>query len=353
MLRAASGAALVVAARRAATASASVRGRGPTNPAMIRSASSRSIGNPSAASSAHNSSAADSARAVATAWNRSAVDRWPSCKVAACAASPAQRARRCGCSAQLPSTQSGRRYPSGRTGCSGSPISGSAWVNRSSGRDTGIVSSGRSHRVAHTNAGSACQPPASRRCTTAMSHTHRSAGQRRRASLRSRSTTTPIAGAGQSRCAQPRRQDRRRRPRARCRPDPRGPTRPRLRSPPRPAHRGPHRHDEATPQRRHRVPRSAPCHATPPFRGDANNGRDTRRMPSGSAGLRTCRCAVRGAVPCPGRLLFGVPARSRHRERTIGRFVRLSEVGQGTLPLCLRGDDAELAEAAHDTDLLS
>ncbi len=144
-------------------------GRGPTNPAMIRSASSRSIGNPPAASSAHSSSAADSARAVATAWDRSAVERWPSCRVAACAASPAQRARRSGRSAQLPSTQSGRRYPSGRTGCSGSPISGSAWVNRSSGRDTGIDSRGSSRRVAHTNAGSARQPPASRRCTTAMS----------------------------------------------------------------------------------------------------------------------------------------------------------------------------------------
>ena len=47
-----------------ATTSCGVRGRGPTMPAIRRSASARSTGRPSAASSAHSSSAVDSARAV-------------------------------------------------------------------------------------------------------------------------------------------------------------------------------------------------------------------------------------------------------------------------------------------------
>ncbi len=153
-------------ARRAA-ASASLRGRGPISPVRTCSATGRSIGSPSADSSAHSSSAVDSQRAVATAIGRSASAASAACCCPATArASPAHRAIRSGLSDQPPLTHSARRCPSGATGSLASP---SSMPNRSSGPPAGIVSVARPRSRAQAQPGSARQPPNSSRCAAAMS----------------------------------------------------------------------------------------------------------------------------------------------------------------------------------------
>ena len=105
-------------AARSATASASVRGLGPMNPARTCSATARSIGSPSTDSSAHSSSAVDSQRAVATAIGRSSSAASAACcRPATFRASAAHRAIRSGLSDQPPPTHSGagaRPGPPGR-----------------------------------------------------------------------------------------------------------------------------------------------------------------------------------------------------------------------------------------------
>ena len=154
------------AARRAA-ASVSLRGRGPIKEVRICSATARSIGSPSADSSAHSSSAVDSQWAVATAVGRLSSPASAACCCPATArASPAHRAIRSGLSDQPPLTHSGRRCPSGATGSLPSP---SSMPNRSSGPSAGIVSVASPRSLAQAQPGSARQPPNSSRCAAAMS----------------------------------------------------------------------------------------------------------------------------------------------------------------------------------------
>ena len=131
------------------------------------SATARSIGSPSADSSAHSSSAVDSQRAVATAIGRpSSAASAACCCPATARASPAHRAIRSGLSDQPPLTHSARRCPSGATGSLPSP---SSMPNRSSGPSAGIVSVASPRSRAQAQPGSARQPPNSSRCAAVMS----------------------------------------------------------------------------------------------------------------------------------------------------------------------------------------
>ena len=150
-------------AARRATASASLCGLGPINEARTCSAIVRSIGSPSAHSSAHSSSAVDSQRAVATAIGRSASAAC--CCPATVRAIAAHRATRSGLSDQPSLTHSGRRCPSGATGSLASP---SPMPNRSSGPAAGIVSASPCSE-AQAQPGSARQPPNSSRCAALIS----------------------------------------------------------------------------------------------------------------------------------------------------------------------------------------
>ena len=157
-------------AARAATASVSLRGRGPMKEASTCSASARSIGRPSADSSAHSSSAVDSERAVGSAIGRPGrAASAACCSPASVRASSAHRARRSARSAHPPLTHSGRRCPSGATGSSSSPSSGPDISNRSSGPPAGSVCVSRPRTRAQAQPGSARQPPNSSRCAAAMS----------------------------------------------------------------------------------------------------------------------------------------------------------------------------------------
>ena len=150
--------------------SASVLGRGPTNAAMISSAAARSTGRPSAASSAHSSSAADSDRAVATAHRAVGEPGQRRLLAASPRRAPAPpRASRSGRRpAQPPSTQSGSRWPSVGRGTSGSARS-SAAAEQVRGPSPGGRSIGRSWSSAQIRPGSARQPPNRSRCTAATS----------------------------------------------------------------------------------------------------------------------------------------------------------------------------------------
>ena len=140
------------------------------NPASTCSASVRSIGSPSADSSAHNSSAADSERAVGSAIGRPAsLASAPCCTSDRVRASSAHRARRSVPSDHPPLTHSGRRCPSGATGSASSPSSGPVIANRSSGPPAGIVSVSSPRARAQAQPGSARQPPNSMRCAAVMS----------------------------------------------------------------------------------------------------------------------------------------------------------------------------------------
>ena len=134
------------------------------------SASARSIGRPSADSSAHSSSAVDSERAVGSAIGRpGSAASAASCNPASVRASSAQRASRSARSAHPPLTHSGRRCPSGATGSSSSPSSGPDISNRSSGPPAGSVWVSRPRTRAQAQPGSARQPPNSSRCAAAIS----------------------------------------------------------------------------------------------------------------------------------------------------------------------------------------
>ena len=149
-------------ASRWATASAADRGRGPTMAPMIASAAARSTGSPSRPSSTHSTSAADSARAVASTCGWSAAQRRqlaPAGRSPPASASSAQRRGAIGrrTTTRRPATPvaGGRRVRSarparrasgpGRTGRAAAP-----WAR---------ASGSRPWASAHTSAGSA-PPPA-------------------------------------------------------------------------------------------------------------------------------------------------------------------------------------------------
>ena len=138
-------------------------------PARTCSATARSIGRPSADSSAHSSSAVDSDRAVGTAIGRSAsAPSAACCSSARARAASAHRASRSAPSDHPPLTHSGRRWPSGATGSSSSS-SGPDIPNRSSGPPDGRASVASPRARAQAQPGSARHPPNSSRCAATMS----------------------------------------------------------------------------------------------------------------------------------------------------------------------------------------
>ena len=154
-------------AARSAAASASLRGRGPISPVRTCSATGRSIGSPSADSSAHSSSAVDSPRAVATAIGRSA--------------SPASAACCCPATAQgqlgppgdplgvvrpAAADPLGAQVPVRRHRVAGVAVVHAEQVERT---PAGIVSVASPRSRAQAQPGSARQPPNSSRCAAAMS----------------------------------------------------------------------------------------------------------------------------------------------------------------------------------------